>query len=60
MPKGVSLIKVHGGRVAVEDESTCAVYGMRMSVLNAGYADKLVPIHKMASEIIQMWEKEGV
>ena len=52
--RGASLIKASGGKIAAEHESTCAVYGMPMSVIDAGYADKVVPIHKMALEITRM------
>ena len=39
-----------------EDESTCAVYGMPRSVAEAGWADRIVPIHRMAHEIVKMCE----
>lgn len=51
--RGASLIKAAGGRVYVEDESTCAVYGMPMSILKAGYADRAVPVYEMASVIVE-------
>jgi two-component system, chemotaxis family, protein-glutamate methylesterase/glutaminase len=51
--KGSSMIKSAGGSVLVEDESTCAVYGMPMSVANAGYADAVVPLHNMAAAIVR-------
>ncbi len=52
--KGASFIKAAGGKILAEDESTCAVYGMPMSVAEAGYADKIVPVDKMAVEIMEM------
>jgi two-component system chemotaxis response regulator CheB len=52
--RGASLIKAAGGRVLVEDESTCTVNGMPMSVIKAGYADDVVPIHQMAVRIASM------
>lgn len=58
--RGASLIKAVGGKILAEAESTCAVYGMPMSVAKAGYADKVVPVHRMASEIMKMCqEKRG-
>jgi len=51
--KGSSSIKSAGGSVLVEDESTCAVYGMPMSVVNAGFADAVVPLHNMATAIVR-------
>ena len=52
--RGASYIKAAGGKILVEDESTCAVYGMPMSIVNAGHADKILPLQRMASEIVQM------
>lgn len=52
--KGAAMIKAMNGHVKVEDESTCAVYGMPKSIADAGYADKLVPLNHMAREIVAM------
>ena len=51
---GCRDIKAAGGNVVVEHESTCAVYGMPQAVADAGYADRVVPIDRMAREIVQM------
>lgn len=51
---GAAIIKRHGGRVIVQDESTSAVYGMPRSVIEAGCADKVVPLQRMAQEIVEM------
>ena len=51
---GTGLIKRAGGKVAVEHESTCAIYGMPRSVVEAGNTDKIVPLDKMADEIVRM------
>ena len=52
--RGSALIKAAGGQVAVEDESTCAVYGMPKAVVDAGHADRVVPLPLMAQEIVRM------
>ncbi len=49
--QGAASIKAAGGTVIVEDESTCAIYGMPKSIVDAGYADQVVPLHKMARKI---------
>ena len=49
--RGAGLIKEAGGEVIVEHEATCVVYGMPKSVVKAGYADRIVPLPKVASEI---------
>jgi len=41
--------KVH---VIAQEESTCAVYGMPKSIVNAGLANQVVPIDQVAREII--------
>ncbi|MDA0734665.1 MAG: chemotaxis response regulator protein-glutamate methylesterase [Chloroflexi bacterium] len=51
---GSSHIKKAGGQVIVEDESTCSIYGMPKSIVDAGYADKIVPLNKMAQEIASL------
>ena len=41
--------KIH---VIVQEESTCAVYGMPKSAVNAGVADQIVPLEQIAQEVI--------
>jgi two-component system chemotaxis response regulator CheB len=48
---GCRDIKARGGKVLVEHESTCAVYGMPKAVVDAGLADRVVPLGKIAREI---------
>jgi len=52
---GASQIKAAGGKVIVEDESTCAVYGMPQCIVKAGNADKILPIQQIAPELIQIY-----
>jgi two-component system chemotaxis response regulator CheB len=42
--------------VIAEDESTCVVYGMPRSVVEAGQANQVVPLPKVASALIEMLE----
>ena len=41
--------KIH---VIAQEASTCAVYGMPKSVVNAGLSDQVVPLDQIAQEII--------
>ena len=41
--------KIH---VIAQEASTCAVYGMPKSVVNAGLTDQIVPLEQIAQEII--------
>lgn len=50
---GASLIKAAGGKILAQDESTCAVYGMPRSAVEAGIVEKVVPLGEMASEIVR-------
>ena len=49
---GMREIKNKGGRTIAQNEQTCVVYGMPKSVINAGLADKIVPLDEIAGEII--------
>lgn len=51
--EGLRAIKNHGGYTIAEDKSTCIVYGMPRSVIQAGLADKVVPLPVVADEIIK-------
>lgn len=51
---GSGAIRAAGGNVAVEHESTCAVYGMPRSVAEAGHADDIVSLPRMARQIAEM------
>ena len=52
--EGATLIKRLGGKVIVQDESTSAVYGMPRSVVEAGYADRVVPLPQIAQDLLEM------
>ena len=48
---GTYAIKANGGRTLVQDEATSIVYGMPKAVVDAGYADTVVPISKIAQTL---------
>jgi two-component system chemotaxis response regulator CheB len=49
--RGAALIKAAGGKVLVQDEATCVIYGMPKSVVDAGNADQILPMGEIAREI---------
>jgi len=49
--EGVQRLKQVGGRCLAEHPSSCVVYGMPRAVIEAGLADRVVPLGRMASEI---------
>lgn len=50
---GCKEVKKHNGRVIVEAEETCIVYGMPKVVFDAGLADVKVPLPRIFEEIIK-------
>jgi two-component system chemotaxis response regulator CheB len=48
---GAEDVKRAGGRILVEAESTCTVYGMPRAVAEAGLADEIVPLHELPAAI---------
>lgn len=51
---GIRRLKLAGGRVIAEDESTCVVYGMPRSIVEQHLADYVLPIDKIAESIAQI------
>jgi two-component system chemotaxis response regulator CheB len=52
--QGAAWIKSQGGLVFTEDEQSCVVYGMPLSVVEAGLSDKSVPLENMAMSILEV------
>jgi two-component system chemotaxis response regulator CheB len=51
---GARCIKDAGGLVIAEHESTCVVYGMPRSAIEAGLVDRVVPISEVATTLIEL------
>ena len=51
--RGSGLIKAAGGRVLVESEETCVVWGMPRSVSEAGHADRVLPLQHVANAVVR-------
>jgi two-component system chemotaxis response regulator CheB len=47
---GALAVKEAGGKVIAEDESTAAIWGMPRAVVEAGAADRIVPLGRIAEE----------
>ena len=50
--KGSQIIKEKGGQVIAQDEASSVIWGMPGAVVQAGLADGVLPIDKIADEII--------
>lgn len=50
---GTRALHAKGARVLVEDESTCVVFGMPRAVIQAGCADRVVPLDRLAHALYE-------
>ncbi|MFY9270240.1 MAG: chemotaxis-specific protein-glutamate methyltransferase CheB [Candidatus Manganitrophaceae bacterium] len=50
---GLGKIKKAGGKTLAESEETAVVFGMPREAIEAGVVDQVVPLHRIAGEIIQ-------
>ncbi len=51
---GLKMIKKMNGRVIAQDEETSVIFGMPKAAIDSGVVDKIVPLGKIADEIINM------
>ncbi len=51
--RGCEAIRTVGGKVFAQDEETSVVWGMPGAVAQAGLADKILPLEKIAEEIVR-------
>jgi two-component system, chemotaxis family, protein-glutamate methylesterase/glutaminase len=51
--QGAAWIHAQGGKVITEAESSCVVYGMPQSVVEAGLSDLSVPLNRLAETIME-------
>jgi two-component system, chemotaxis family, protein-glutamate methylesterase/glutaminase len=49
--RGAKEVRRRGGRILVEAERTCTVYGMPRAIVEAGLADEVLPLDEMAAAI---------
>jgi two-component system chemotaxis response regulator CheB len=52
--EGMRAIKAANGRTIAQDEKSCIVYGMPKAVVEAGYAEKVIPLSGVVGEILNM------
>jgi two-component system, chemotaxis family, protein-glutamate methylesterase/glutaminase len=50
---GAQEVRRRGGRILVEAQSTCTVYGMPRAVEEAKLADEVLPLHELAEAIAE-------
>lgn len=52
--EGMKAIKAAKGRSIAQDEGSCVVYGMPKAVVEAGCAEKIVPLQHVVGELLNM------
>ena len=52
--EGARAVKRQGGQIVVEHESSCTVYGMPKSVVDAGYAERVAALPRIAGAVLEM------
>lgn len=52
--QGAAWVKSQGGLVFTEAKESCVVYGMPLSVVEAGLSDLVVPLERMAQSILEV------
>lgn len=51
--KGLEILNTKGAHIIAQDEASCVVYGMPKAPTERGYADVVVPLGKIAEEILK-------
>jgi two-component system, chemotaxis family, protein-glutamate methylesterase/glutaminase len=51
--RGVIAVKENGGYVIAESEDTAIVYGMPREAVATGIVDRIIPLHRVAPEILK-------
>ena len=49
--EAIKELKSQGGCSIAQDEESCVVYGMPKAIVEAGYADLVLPLENIANEI---------
>jgi two-component system chemotaxis response regulator CheB len=52
--RGTEILKARGASILVQDEASSVVWGMPGAVVNAGLADRVLPLDQVAPEILRM------
>jgi len=52
--RGAEILRARGAKILAQDEETSVVWGMPGAVVNAGLADKVLPLDRMVPEILRL------
>jgi two-component system chemotaxis response regulator CheB len=56
---GAHAVRAHGGTVFAQDEASSTIFGMPAAVIDAGLADRVLPLQRMAAAIAE-WCARGL
>ena len=51
--RGVEILKARGASVIAQDQASSVVWGMPGAVVNAGLADRVLPLNEVVPEILR-------
>ncbi len=57
--QGMRILKAAGGKTIAQDENTSVIFGMPKSAIELGVVDRILPVTKIASEIIAFCASEN-
>jgi two-component system chemotaxis response regulator CheB len=49
--RGATVVRRHGGRILVEAEETCTIYGMPRAIVDGGLADQVLGLDRLPGAI---------
>jgi len=52
--RGAEILKAQGAGILAQDEATSVVWGMPGAVVNAGLADRVLPLDQVIPEILRL------
>jgi two-component system, chemotaxis family, protein-glutamate methylesterase/glutaminase len=52
--RGTEILKAQGATILAQDEASSVVWGMPGAVVNAGFADRVLPLDQVVPEILRM------
>lgn len=55
---GLHKMKAAGSVIVAQEKESCVVYGMSRHVIEAGIADKVVPLNRIASNLVRLCQKK--
>ena len=55
--RGAEILKAQGASVVAQDEASSVVWGMPGAIVNAGLADRVLPLGQIVPEILRLAER---